>query len=104
MTVYHTAVPKLEDVRRPLAWQIHPADVARFAAEGKHCETRRCRNRVAVVTWRWWRSSEARRALLTEHFVCDQHGQEFATRHHIEIEPTPAEPSRHSRPGAGEDQ
>jgi hypothetical protein len=77
-----------EPVRRPLAWRIHSADVARLAAEGKHCETRRCRNPVAVVTWRWWRRSEARRALLTEHLVCDQHGQEFADRHHIEIEPT----------------
>jgi hypothetical protein len=99
MTVrYHTQVPKLEDVRRPLAWLIHPDDVVRFAAEGKHCETRRCRNAVSTVTWRFWRSAEAGRVLL--HIVCEQHGQEFAARHHIHIEPPAAAPRRgRNRPG-----
>jgi hypothetical protein len=101
MTVrYRTEVPKREDVRRPIAWRIHPADAARDTAAGKYCETRRCHDQVAVVTWRWWRSTEAGRVLLTEHVVCDRHGQEFATRHHTEIEPPLAEPSRHrSTPG-----
>jgi len=85
---------KSEDVRRPIAWRIHPADAERDAAAGKRCETRRCHEQVAVVTWRWWRSAEAGRVLLTEHVVCDQHGQEFADRHHIEIEPHPARASR----------
>jgi hypothetical protein len=80
--------------RRPIAWQIHPAAAAWFAAERKRCETRRCRNPVSVVTWRYWRSAEAGRVLAAEHFVCDEHGQEFAARHHIQIEPPPAEPSR----------
>jgi len=85
---------KRANVRRPIAWTIHPADAARDTAAGKHCETRRCRNPVSAVTWRWWRSAEAGRVLLTEHAVCDQHGQEFADRHRIEIEPPPDDPSR----------
>ena len=98
MTVrYHrdaeAAALKRENVRRPIAWRIHPDDVGPgHSGEGKHCETRRCRNPVAVVTWRWWRSAEAGRVLLAEHVVCDQHGQEFAARHHIEIEPPPDRP------------
>jgi hypothetical protein len=83
-----------------LAWRIHADDAARFAAEGQHCETRRCRNPVSVVTWRWWRSAAAGRVLVTEHFVCDQHAQEFAGRYHIEIEPSPPERSlRRDTPG-----
>ena len=40
--------------------------------------------------------------VAAEHFVCDQHGQEFAARHRIEIEPSPSEPSSsRGRPGAG---
>jgi hypothetical protein len=88
---FHAEIPKHENVRRPIAWRIHPGDAARDTAAGKHCETRRCRNPVAVVSWRWWRSAEAGRVLLTEHLVCDQHGAEFAQRHHIEIEPAPSE-------------
>jgi hypothetical protein len=95
MTVrYHTEVPKREDVRRPLAWRLHPADIARGTGEGQHCETRRCRNPVAVVTWRWWRSTAAGRVLVAEHVVCYEHGQAFASRHHIEIEAPPDDPRR----------
>ena len=54
---------------------------------------------MTIATWRYWRSTEAGRVLLAEHQVCDEHGQEFATRHHIEVEAPPAEPSRHSTPG-----
>jgi len=74
---------KSESARRPLTWAIHPDDVARFAAEGKHCETRHCRNPVAVVTWRFWRSASAGRVLLSEHLVCAGHGRAFAARHHL---------------------
>jgi hypothetical protein len=82
----------------PVAWRLHPDDAARAAAGGKHCEARRCPNPTAVVTWRYWRSAAAGRVLVAEHEVCDEHGQEFAARHHIEIEPPPPEPSRHSSP------
>jgi hypothetical protein len=84
-------------VRRPLAWRIHPDDAARFAADGKHCEgrrgTRRCRDPITIVTWRWYRSAAAGRVLVVERLVCDEHGGQFAARRRIEIEPHPPERS-----------
>jgi hypothetical protein len=95
MTVrYHrgdeSAALKPENARRPVAWEIHPDDVVKFAAGREHCETRRCRNPAAVVTWRYWRSAEAGRVLLAGHLACEEHGQGFAKRHHITVEPAPA--------------
>jgi hypothetical protein len=97
------AALKRQKLCRPIAWTLHPVDAAWFAARGQHCQTRRCRELVAVVTWRWWRSAEAGRVLQAEHFVCTEHGQEFADRHGTEIEPPPDEPS-HPRgaPGKGD--
>lgn len=92
-----------QPVPRPVAWRVHSDDAARFAAEGQHCQARRCRNPVSVVTWRYWQSAVAGRVLLAEHFVCSAHGQEFATRHHLQIELPPAEPSRRGTAGAGGD-
>jgi hypothetical protein len=74
-------------VSRPQAWRIREAEAARFAAEGAHCETRRCHEPVAIVTWRWWRSTTAGRVLVSEHQVCERHGTGFATRHHIGVDP-----------------
>jgi hypothetical protein len=90
---------KRAEVPRPVTWRIHGADAARFAAAGRHCETRRCRELIAVVTWRWFRSTRDARVLLAEHEVCVQHGQEFADRHHISIERPPARPSSRSLRG-----
>jgi hypothetical protein len=78
---------KRAKVPRPIAWTLHPADVAECAVRGEHCHVRRCSNAAVVVTWRWWRSAEVARILLAEHVVCTEHGQEFAGRHHIQIEP-----------------
>jgi hypothetical protein len=83
---------KQQKVPRPVAWTMPAADAAECAARGEHCQVRRCRNAIAVVTWRWWRSAEVGRVLLAEHFVCRYHGQEFAERHHIEVEPPPDRP------------
>jgi hypothetical protein len=84
--------------RRPVAWRIHPDDAALFAAESRHCEgrrgTRRCKDPIAIVTWRWYRSAEAGRVLVVERFLCDEHGQGFATRHHIDVDLPPGVPSR----------
>jgi hypothetical protein len=84
---------RTEQVPWPVCWRIHEADAARFAASGKHCETRRCRKPVAMVTWRWWRSAEAGQVLLSEHLVCAGHGRDFAERHGIDIESAPSRPS-----------
>jgi hypothetical protein len=91
------ALLKRQKVPPPIAWTLHPADAAEIAARGEHCQVRRCRNAVSVVTWRWWRSAEVARILLAEHFVCTEHGQKFAGRHHIQIEP----PSERPRALAG---
>ena len=82
-----------EPVPWPVCWRIHPDDAARFAAEGKHCDRRGCRELIAMVTWRYWRSAAVGRVLLAEHLVCVQHGREFAGRHGIDIEPAPAKRS-----------
>jgi hypothetical protein len=74
-------------VNRPQAWRIRPAEITRLAADGKHCETRRCDKPAVIVTWRWWRSAAAGRFLVAEHMVCEQHGAEFAERHHIGVDP-----------------
>jgi len=74
-------------VNRPQAWRIRPSEAARLAADGKHCETRKCREPVAIVTWRWWRSAAAGRFLVSEHVVCEAHGTEFAAQHHIGVDP-----------------
>jgi hypothetical protein len=75
-------------VVRPQAWRIRPDEAARFAAEGKRCETRKCRKPVAIVTWRWWKSSkDDGRLLIAEHLVCEGHGTQFAARHHIGVDP-----------------
>jgi hypothetical protein len=93
-----------EPVRRPIAWQLHPDDMAWFFAAGKHCEARRprkCRRFVTVVTWRWWRSAVSGRVVLSEHVVCTEHGREFARRHGIKIDPPPDAPSWQPRSGEG---
>jgi hypothetical protein len=82
-----------EPVPWPVCWRIHQDDAAQFASEKKHCETRKCREPVAMVTWRYWRSSAVGRLLLSEHLVCVQHGREFAGRHGIDLEPAPAKRS-----------
>jgi hypothetical protein len=81
-----------QKVRRPRAWRIHPVDVAEYTAKGEHCEARRCRKPVAIITWRWWRSTERAQVVFVEHLTCLEHGQQFAERHHIEVEPPPTSP------------
>src|SRR5690242_2913063 len=83
------AALKRQKVRRPIAWRIHPDDITQFTAERKHCGNRRCHDPVSIVTWRFWRSTEAARVLLAEHLACERHGQEFAARHRIPVGPAP---------------
>jgi len=76
-------------VPAPLAWRLPPADAARMAAEGRHCEARPCREPVTVVTWRKFQSKAAGRELLSERLVCEAHAARFAARYHAEIEDAP---------------
>jgi hypothetical protein len=81
-----------------MCWRLHPDDVTRLAAEGRHCETRKCRTAIAMATWRYWWSTSLGRVLVAEHEVCVQHGRAFAERHGIEIEPPPDESSLRGAP------
>lgn len=58
-------------------------DAAVFARNGEHCEGRRCRQPVAIVTWSWFTLRGKRR--ISERFLCEDHGQDFARRHNVEI-------------------
>jgi hypothetical protein len=83
-------------VPRPWARWLHADELAALKATIRHCETRKCRNPVAIITWRWWRSSElGGKVLVTEHFVCSEHGTGFATRHHIPVDPAAEVEVRH---------
>jgi hypothetical protein len=85
----HATVP------RPQAWRIRQAEVARLTADGTHCETRKCREPVVIVTRRSWRAADVGRVLLAEHLVCERHGTEFAARHHIGVDPAGEVQVRH---------
>jgi hypothetical protein len=81
------AALKRQTVPRPQAWRIRQTEVARFAADGQRCETRKCREPGVIVTRRWWRAADVGRVLLAEHLVCERHGVEFAARHHTGVDP-----------------
>jgi hypothetical protein len=89
------AALKRETVPRPRAWRIRQTEIARFAAAGKRCETRKCREPVTIVTWRWWRSAAASCVLLSEREVCERHGTGFAAQHHIGVDPAGEIVARH---------
>ena len=69
----------------PVAWRLHPDNAVRFTAGGEHCDRGKCREPVAIVTWRYWRSAKHGRVLMAEHTVCVEHGREFASRHGVDL-------------------
>lgn len=73
----------------PFARYLHPAEAAEFAQDGRHCDARRCREPITVYGWYRRRSGGLR--LGHERYLCAGHGADFARRHHLEIEPAPAE-------------
>jgi hypothetical protein len=89
------AALKRETVPRPQAWRIRQTEVGRLAADSRHCETRKCREPVVIVTRRWWRAADVGRVLLAEHLVCERHGAEFAARYHIGVDPAGEVAARH---------
>ncbi len=95
------ARPAAEDWAR----RLHPVEVADMAAEGQHCDTRRCREPVTVYAW--YRRAEAGspEPLGHERFMCTAHGEAFAARHRLVLEDAPPGAEQHrmapdSRPGA----
>jgi len=71
--------------RDPRARRLAAGEITALTRLGEHCDTRRCRQPVAIVTWWWFRRHGQMR--ISERFICEDHGQEFARRHHLEIEP-----------------
>lgn len=69
--------------RDPQARRLLAEDIALFTRRGQHCDARRCRQPVAIVTWTWYRWRGRRR--ISERLVCEAHGQAFARRHNLEI-------------------
>lgn len=72
---------------RPTARYLEPRTIAVHVARGWHCEAAKCREPVAIVTWRRYRWHGKTR--VVEHFVCTGQGEEFARRYGIEIGPAP---------------
>lgn len=58
-------------------------EAAILTGRGEHCDTRRCRQPVAIVTWTFYTWRGHRR--VSERFVCEDHGNHFARRHRLEI-------------------
>jgi hypothetical protein len=81
-----------EPLPRPLARHV-PADFAvRWTELGHgHCEAPKCREPIAIETWRRYRWHGQVRS--TEHFFCTGHGEAFALRYGIEIGPWPSGPA-----------
>jgi hypothetical protein len=76
-------------LREPFARRTHPAETAEFTLDGWHCDVRRCREPVSVYAWYYPRRGG--RPTGAERFLCTPHGEAFARRQHLEIEPAPAE-------------
>jgi hypothetical protein len=71
----------------PFARRIHQLEAAEFAREGQHCDTRRCREPIAVYAW--YHRRQHGEVLGHERLLCASHGEAFATRHHLAIEAAP---------------
>jgi hypothetical protein len=74
-----------EPLPRPWARHLSPGWAASWTAHGYHCEAAKCREPVVIVTWRRYRWHGETR--VSERFVCAGHGEGFARRYGIEIQP-----------------
>ena len=73
----------------PFARRLHQLEIDGSARRGEHCDTRGCREPVTIVGWYHRRSGG--QVLGFERFLCTAHGEAFAARHHLAIEPAPTE-------------
>lgn len=78
------AALKRERLPLPVAWYVHQADTDWFTDRREHCQQRRCRGPVEVVTHRDFRRNG--QVCRAEHFWCRGHGREFAARWGIVVE------------------
>jgi hypothetical protein len=87
----------------PWARYLHAAEIARFIADGQHCDHPRCREPVAVYAWYYPNALGGQ--IGSERQLCTEHGVEFARRQGLMIGPAPEEselpePSPAPHPGA----
>jgi hypothetical protein len=73
----------------PFARHIHELEAEQFARAGEHCDTRGCREPIAIFAWYHRRTGG--QVLGYERFLCTAHGEAFAARHHLTVEPAPTE-------------
>lgn len=73
----------------PFARRLHPLEAAKFARQGRHCAVRGCREPVTVYGWYWRRERGLPRPIAYERELCTNHGEAFAARHHLVLEPAP---------------
>jgi hypothetical protein len=73
----------------PFARRLHQLETAAFTRQGEHCDTRGCREPVAIYAWYYRRSGG--QVLGYERALCTAHGEAVAARHHLPVDPAPAE-------------
>lgn len=71
--------------QQPEARRLTADEAAVLTRRGEHCDARRCRQPVAIVTWRWITRRGQQR--VYERIVCEAHGQKFARRHNLAVIP-----------------
>jgi hypothetical protein len=76
-----------EPPSRPRARYLAPSEIVTI---GGRCRAGKCRQPVAVVTWRRYRWRGQVR--VVERFVCIEHGGAFARRYSVEIQSAPDAP------------
>lgn len=69
----------------PMARRMSRAELGDARRYGWHCEARGCRAAAAIRTGRHFRRHG--RVLLADHFFCAAHGEAFATRYGVPVEP-----------------
>lgn len=72
------------------ARHLHPAEIADFARRGQHCDVRRCREPVEAYGWYYRFDRHLGKKIGHERFLCPGHGEAFAARHRLVLEPAPS--------------
>jgi hypothetical protein len=73
----------------PFARYLHPLEAAKFARQGRHCDVRRCSEPVVIYGWYYHRDRDLHRLIGHGRELCTSHGEAFAGRHHLVLEPAP---------------
>jgi len=72
------------------ARHLHPAEISELAARGQHCDVRRCREPIATYGWYYRFDRHLATKIGHERVLCLGHGEAFAARHRLVLEPAPS--------------